>query len=84
MAEKINLNSEWIAPYKKQRTIDFTATDFLSTRNGLVSFIKLIAPENFNDYVASSELMILTSSLAYISEITNYKVDMALYVQLFQ
>lgn len=78
MAEKINLNSEWIAPYKKQRTIDFTATDFLSTRNGLVSFIKLVAPENFNDYVANSELMILASSLAYISEITNYKVDMAL------
>ena len=78
MAEKINLNSEWIAPYKKQRTIDFTATDFLSTRNGLVSFIKLIAPENFNDYVANSELIILTSSLAYISEITNYKTDMAL------
>lgn len=78
MAEKLNLNSEWIAPYKKQRTIDFTATDFLTTRNGLVSFIKLVAPENFNDYVANSELMILASSLAYISEITNYKTDMAL------
>lgn len=78
MVEKINLNSEWITPYKTQRTIDFTATDYISTRNALISFIKQNAPENFNDYVANSELMILTSALSYISETMNYKTDMSL------
>lgn len=67
----------WEKVYKAFEQVNFTAYDFDAVKQSLLDYLKLNYPENFNDYIESSELIALVELFAYIAEQHAYRVDMA-------
>lgn len=55
-------------PDASLRRIDFTALDYNANRQALIEYIKTYYPNEFNDFVASSGLIILMDIIASISD----------------
>ena len=55
-------------PSASFRRIDFTALDYNANRQALIEYIKTYYPNEFNDFVASSGLIILMDIIASISD----------------
>lgn len=68
---------DWTKAYTAFETINFTAYDFDTVKQSLLDYIKLKYPENFNDYIESSQLVALIELFAYVAEQLAYRVDMA-------
>lgn len=67
----------WERVYKAFEQVNFTAYDFDAVKQSLLDYLKLNYPENFNDYIESSELIALVELFAYVAEQHAYRVDMA-------
>jgi hypothetical protein len=67
----------WDKVYKAFEQINFTAYDFDAVKQSLLDYLKLNYPENFNDYIDSSELVAIIDLFAYVAEQHAYRVDMA-------
>lgn len=67
----------WDKVYKAFEQVNFTAYDFDAVKQSLLDYLKLNYPENFNDYIESSELIALVELFAYVAEQHAYRVDMA-------
>jgi hypothetical protein len=67
----------WDTVYKAFEQVNFTAYDFESVKQSLLDYLKLSYPENFNDYIESSQLIAIIESFAYIAEQMSYRVDMS-------
>lgn len=67
----------WEKVYKAFEQVNFTAYDFDAVKQSLLDYLKLNYPENFNDYIESSELIALVELFAYVAEQHAYRVDMA-------
>lgn len=67
----------WEHAYAAFENINFTAYDFDSVKQSLLDYLKLKYPENFNDYIESSQLIAIVELFAYIAEQHAYRVDMA-------
>jgi hypothetical protein len=66
---------DWKVAYKAYTQIDFQAYDFDTIRNSLVNYVKLNYPENFNDYIESSEFIAIIELLAYLSQTLAFRMD---------
>lgn len=66
----------WERIYTAFSDISFTSYDFDTIKQSLVDYTKTYYAESFNDYMASSEFMMLISSFAYVAEQLAYRVDM--------
>jgi hypothetical protein len=62
--------------YKSFQNIDFTAYDFDTIRNALVQYIRVQFPEDFNDYIESSEFIAIIELLAYLGTSLAFRVDL--------
>lgn len=67
----------WDKAYTAFEDINFTAYDYDTVKQSLLDYIKLKYPENFNDYIESSQLIAIIELFAYIAEQMAYRVDMA-------
>jgi hypothetical protein len=67
----------WDRIYKAFETINFVSYDYDSIKQSLIDNLKFNYPENFNDYIESSQLILLIESFAYIAEQLAYRIDMA-------
>jgi hypothetical protein len=67
----------WDTVYQAFQQVNFTAYDYESVKQSLLDYLKLTYPENFNDYIESSNLVALIETFAYVSEQLAYRVDMA-------
>lgn len=67
----------WDQVYKAFQQVNFTSYDFDAVKQSLLDYLKLNYPENFNDYIESSELVALIELFAYVAEQHAYRVDMA-------
>lgn len=66
---------DWKIAYKAYSQIDFQAYDFDSIRSAMVEYIRTNFPENFNDYVESSEFIAIIEMLAYLSQSLAFRMD---------
>lgn len=66
---------DWKVAYKVYNQIDFQAYDFDTMRNAMVEYIKTNYPENFNDYIESSEFIAIIELLAYLSQSLAFRMD---------
>ena len=60
----------------KLQEIDFAATDFLSLKNSLISYIKAIYPQDFQNFNESDLGMMLIELVAYMGSVMSLKADM--------
>ena len=66
---------DWKVVYKAYSEISFQAYDFDTIRAALVDYVKTNYPENFNDYIESSEFIAIIELLAYLSQSIAFRMD---------
>ena len=59
------VNQDWTVLYESFRNADFQSYDFETLRKSMIDYIQLYYPENFNDFVESSEYIALIDLLAF-------------------
>ena len=58
------------------RTANINAYDFGTVKRALIEYIRTEFAETFNDFTESSEIVMIISAFAYISEIFSYRQDL--------
>ena len=56
----------WQDKYIDNSDINYGASDYETYRNSFIDLLQKLYPENFNDYIDNSEIIMLISSLAYL------------------
>ena len=67
---------DWKVAYKAYSKIDFQAYDFNTIKSAMVEYIRTNFPENFNDYIESSEFVAIIELLAYLSQSLAFRLDL--------
>jgi len=70
------LAENWEAVYRSFKDIDFRAYDFETIRDSLIDYIRTYYPENFNDYIESSEFIAIVELLAWLGSNLAFRVDL--------
>jgi hypothetical protein len=66
---------DWKVAYKAYSQVNFQAYDFDTIRSAMVDYIRVNFPENFNDYIESSEFIAIIELLAYLSQSLAFRMD---------
>jgi hypothetical protein len=65
----------WKVAYKAYTNISYQAYDYDTIRAALVEYVRTNFPENFNDYIESSEFIAIIELLAYLSQSLAFRMD---------
>ena len=77
MALRTTYSAEtWEKVYQAFANVNFTSFDFDTVKQSLVDYTRTYYPEQFNDYIQSSEFIALLEMFAYICEQLAYRIDM--------
>ena len=69
-------SENWTNKYLENSDINYGASDYATYRQSFISLLQKLYPENFNDYIDNSEVIMMMSALAYLGENLNYVVEM--------
>lgn len=61
--------------YEAFQQINFAAFDFVTVKESMIEYIKTYFPEDFNDYIESSEFIAILELFAYMAELVSYRLD---------
>ena len=75
MTRLVNSAETWETVYTAFANINFTAFDYNTVKQSLLDYLQLYFPEDFNDYIESSEFVAILELFAYICEQLSYRVD---------
>jgi len=67
---------EWTRIYQAFQQADFKSYDFETLRRTMVAYLKENYPDDFNDFVESSEYIALIDLIAYIAQSLSFRVDL--------
>lgn len=67
---------DWTVAYKAFTSADYQAYDYDTIRAALVNYVQQNFPENFNDYLESSEFIAIIEMLAYLSQTLVFRMDL--------
>lgn len=76
MAIEISRAEAWVRAHEVFTQINFNAFDFNTIKESLLDYMKLYYPEDFNDYIESSEFIAILEIFAYVGEILAYRLDL--------
>lgn len=73
-----NTNSaeNWERVYEAFEQVNFTSFDYNTIKQSLVDYIRIYYPEFFNDFIESSEMIMMLELFATVAEQLAYRVDM--------
>lgn len=66
---------DWKKIYQTFRDADFQSYDFETLRKSMIDYIRLYYPEDFNDFVESSEYVALIDLIAFLGQSLAYRTD---------
>lgn len=66
----------WQKVYQAFSQVNFSAYDYDTIKLSIIDYLRIYYPENFNDFIESSELIALIESFAYVAEQLAYRMDM--------
>lgn len=66
----------WDKIYQAFDAVSFVSYDFDTVKQSLIDYTRIYYPEQFNDYIQSSEYIAILEMFAYICEQLAYRVDM--------
>lgn len=69
-------SEDWKVAYKAYTQVNFQSYDYDTIRTALVNYIRENYPENFNDYIESSEFIAIIEMLAYLSQLLVFRMDL--------
>jgi len=71
------LNQDWTRIYQTFKNADFKSYDFENLRRVMITYLRENYPEDFNDYIESSEYLALIDSLAFLGQSLAFRIDLA-------
>lgn len=67
---------DWKRIYQSYENADFQSYDFENVRRVMINYIRENYPEDFNDYIESSEYLALLDLVAFLSQSFSFRVDL--------
>ena len=67
---------DWTKIYETFKEIDFQSYDFQTIRKSMVDYLRNFYPEDFNDFIESSEYVALIDLIAYIAQSLSFRTDL--------
>jgi hypothetical protein len=67
---------DWRKIYQAFQQADFKSYDFETLRRTMVSYLRENYPDDFNDFVESSEYVALIDLIAYVAQALSFRVDL--------
>lgn len=67
--------NDWLAVYKAFTEVNLNAFDFDSIREAMTDYIRRNYPEDFNDWIESSEFIAILDLLAYLGQSLAFRTD---------
>jgi hypothetical protein len=67
---------DWTKIYQSFRNADFQSYDFETLRRSMINYLQQNYPEDFNDYIDSSEYMALVELIAYLGQNLSFRIDL--------
>jgi len=71
------LNEDWTRIYQTFKNADFKSYDFENLRRVIISYFRENYPEDFNDYIESSEYLALIDAIAFLGQSLSFRIDLA-------
>lgn len=72
----VNRAENWERVYEAFQQVNFAAWDYDTIKESLLDYLKLYHPEDFKDFIESSEFIAIIETFAYVSELIAYRLDM--------
>ena len=70
------LAEDWTRLYQSFRNANFDSYDFDTVRRSMIDYLQLYYPEDFNDFIESSEYIALIDLIAFITQSISYRLDL--------
>jgi len=67
---------DWKTIYRSFSQANFTAYDFDTIRSAMLNYIQINYPEDFNDYIQSSEFIAIIDLLSYLGQSLAFRTDL--------
>ena len=74
--KQLLIAENWTKIYQSYRNADFQSYDFETIRRVMVNYLQQNYPEDFNDYVDSSEYIALIDLIAYLGQNLSFRIDL--------
>ena len=71
------LNEDWTRIYQTFKNADFKSYDFENLRRVIIEYLRENYPEDFNDYIESSEYLALIDAVAFLGQSLSFRIDLA-------
>lgn len=73
---RLLLAEDWKRVYQTFRNADFQSYDFDNLRRTMINYLRQNYPEDFNDYIESSEYLALIDLIAYLGQNIAFRIDL--------
>ena len=73
---RLLLAEDWQKVYQSYRNAEFRSYDFDTLRRAMITYLRNNYPEDFNDYVDTSEYLALIDMIAFLGQNISYRVDL--------
>lgn len=73
---RLLLAEDWKKIYQSFKYADFKSYDFDNLRRTMVNYIRQNYPEDFNDYIESSEYLALIDLIAFLGQNISFRIDL--------
>lgn len=73
---KLLVSEDWKKIYQSFRNADFKSYDFETLRRTMIQYLQENYPEDFNDFIESSEYIALIDLIAYLGQNLSFRVDL--------
>ena len=70
------VTEDWKKIYQSYRNADFQSYDFETIRRIMIQYLQENYPEDFNDYIESSEYIALIDLIAYLGQNLSFRIDL--------
>ena len=73
---RLLVSEDWKKIYQTFRNADFKSYDFETLRRTMITYLRENYPEDFNDYIESSEYIALVDLIAYLGQNLSFRIDL--------
>ena len=73
---RLLINQDWKRIYQSFRNADFQSYDFENLRRTMIQYLRENYPEDFNDYIETSEYVALIDLIAFLGQNLSFRVDL--------
>jgi len=70
------VNEDWSKIYRSFTDANFSSYDFPTIRRTMINYLRKNYPEDFNDYIESSEYLALIDVIAFLGQSLSYRIDL--------